>query len=52
MACSRLEFAVRVEPQSAAAHRVGYRTPNAFVAAFRQVLGVLPGSYFAGGPGR
>jgi AraC-like DNA-binding protein len=35
-------------PVGVVAHRVGYRTPSAFVAAFRQALGVPPGSYFAG----
>jgi AraC-like DNA-binding protein len=35
-------------PVGVIAHRVGYRTPSAFVAAFRQALGVPPGSYFSG----
>jgi AraC-like DNA-binding protein len=34
-------------PVSAVAGEVGYETPSAFVAAFRRVTGVTPGSYFA-----
>jgi AraC-like DNA-binding protein len=33
-------------PVTAVARRVGYRTPSAFVAAFRQALGTPPGSFF------
>lgn len=33
-------------PVGTVAHRVGYRAPSAFVAAFRQALGAPPGSYF------
>ncbi|GAA0622274.1 helix-turn-helix transcriptional regulator [Kutzneria viridogrisea] len=35
-------------PVSVVAHRVGYATPSAFVAAFRRATGVTPGAYFAG----
>jgi len=35
-------------PVSNVARRVGYRTPSAFVAAFRRETGVTPGSYFHG----
>jgi AraC-like DNA-binding protein len=34
-------------PVAVAARRVGYSTPSAFIAAFRQALGVPPGAYFA-----
>jgi AraC-like DNA-binding protein len=37
-------------PVAAAAHRVGYATPSAFVAVFRKVVGVTPGAYFTGRP--
>jgi AraC-like DNA-binding protein len=37
-------------PVSAVAPRVGYRTVSAFVAAFRQTLGVTPGAYFTAPP--
>lgn len=33
-------------PVGAVAHRVGYATPSAFVAAFRRALGVSPSAYF------
>ena len=33
-------------PVGAVAHRVGYRSPSAFIAAFRRQTGVAPGSYF------
>ncbi len=33
-------------PVAAAARRVGYTTPSAFVAVFRKVMGVTPGAYF------
>lgn len=35
-------------PVAAAARRVGYATPSAFVAVFRKVVGVTPGAYFGG----
>ncbi len=35
-------------PVAVVAARVGYRTPSAFVAAFRQQLGVSPGAYYSG----
>jgi AraC-like DNA-binding protein/quercetin dioxygenase-like cupin family protein len=34
------------EPVSVVADRVGYRTPSAFVAAFRRETGLTPGAYF------
>ncbi|WP_280213805.1 helix-turn-helix domain-containing protein [Nocardia cyriacigeorgica] len=34
-------------PVSRIAGRVGYRTTSAYVAAFRRVVGVPPGRYFA-----
>lgn len=33
-------------PVGTVAHRVGYRSPSAFIAAFRRRTGVAPGSYF------
>lgn len=33
-------------PVSTVAHRVGYATPSAFVAAFRRSTGLTPGTYF------
>ena len=36
------------EPVSRVAHRVGYQTPSAFVAAFRRETGLTPAAYFAG----
>jgi AraC-like DNA-binding protein len=33
-------------PVAVVARRVGYSTPSAFIAAFRQALGVSPGAYF------
>lgn len=33
-------------PVGTVAHRVGYRSPSAFIAAFRRQTGVAPGSYF------
>jgi AraC-like DNA-binding protein/quercetin dioxygenase-like cupin family protein len=36
-------------PVGAVARRVGYRTPSAFVAAFRQTLGAPPGTFFRQG---
>jgi AraC-like DNA-binding protein len=35
-------------PLEAVAHRVGYSSASAFVAAFRRAVGVTPGTYFAG----
>jgi AraC-like DNA-binding protein len=35
------------EPVSRVAHRVGYETPSAFVAAFRRETGLTPAAYFA-----
>ncbi|WP_330229646.1 helix-turn-helix transcriptional regulator [Nocardia sp. NBC_00508] len=35
-------------PVARIAGRVGYATPSAYVAAFRRVVGVSPGRYFAG----
>jgi AraC-like DNA-binding protein len=34
------------QPISTVARHVGYRTPSAFVAAFRRETGVTPGEYF------
>ncbi|WP_232534914.1 AraC family transcriptional regulator [Nocardia terpenica] len=34
-------------PVARIAERVGYRTPSAYVAAFRRAVGVSPGRYFA-----
>jgi AraC-like DNA-binding protein len=33
-------------PVAVVARRVGYHTPSAFVAAFRETLGTTPGRYF------
>jgi AraC-like DNA-binding protein len=33
-------------PVAVVARQVGYATPSAFIAAFRQALGVSPGSYY------
>jgi AraC-like DNA-binding protein/quercetin dioxygenase-like cupin family protein len=35
------------EPVSRVAHRVGYETPSAFIAAFRRETGITPAAYFA-----
>ena len=35
------------EPVGRVAHRVGYETPSAFVAAFRRETGITPAAYFA-----
>jgi AraC-like DNA-binding protein len=35
-------------PLETVAHRVGYSSASAFVAAFRRAVGVTPGAYFAG----
>jgi AraC-like DNA-binding protein len=46
----RLEAALpllaRGEPVARVAHRVGYQTPSAFVAAFRRETGLTPAAYF------
>ncbi|MGI5176519.1 helix-turn-helix transcriptional regulator [Dactylosporangium sp. CA-152071] len=34
-------------PVAVVARRVGYRSPSAFIAAFRQAFGVSPGAYFS-----
>jgi len=34
------------EPVAVVAHRVGYATPSAFVAAFRRQLGATPGAFY------
>jgi AraC-like DNA-binding protein/quercetin dioxygenase-like cupin family protein len=36
------------DPVSRVAHRVGYETPSAFIAAFRRETGITPAAYFAG----
>jgi AraC-like DNA-binding protein len=41
-----LELLATGVPVSVVAARVGYRTPSAFVAAFRNVLGTTPGQVF------
>lgn len=38
------------EPIGKVAHRVGYQTPSAFVAAFRRETGLTPAAYFAQTP--
>ncbi|HLU59150.1 MAG TPA: helix-turn-helix transcriptional regulator [Pseudonocardia sp.] len=46
-----LELLATGLPVGVVAHRVGYRTPSAFVAAFRKVLGTTPAQVFGpGGP--
>ncbi|MEU4246999.1 helix-turn-helix transcriptional regulator [Amycolatopsis sp. NPDC026612] len=35
-------------PLETVAHRVGYSSASAFVAAFRRAVGITPGAYFAG----
>jgi AraC-like DNA-binding protein len=35
-------------PVTTVARRVGYTTPSAFVATFRKVMGITPGTYFTG----
>jgi AraC-like DNA-binding protein/quercetin dioxygenase-like cupin family protein len=42
-----LPLLARGEPVSRVAHRVGYETPSAFVAAFRRITGITPAAYFA-----
>lgn len=37
------------DPVSRVAHRVGYETASAFVAAFRRETGITPAAYFAPG---
>jgi AraC-like DNA-binding protein len=34
------------EPVAVVAHRVGYATPSAFIAAFRRQLGATPGAFY------
>jgi AraC-like DNA-binding protein len=41
-----LELLATGLPVGVVAHRVGYRTPSAFVAAFRKVLGTTPAQVF------
>lgn len=41
-----LELLATDLPVGVVAHRVGYRTPSAFVAAFRKVLGTTPAQVF------
>ena len=43
-----LERIARGEPVSTVARHVGYTTPSAFVAAFRQTTGRTPGTYLSG----
>ncbi|WP_219419337.1 AraC family transcriptional regulator [Pseudonocardia nigra] len=43
-----LELLAAGTPVSTVAHRVGYRTPSAFVAAFRRELGTTPAQVFTG----
>ena len=42
-----LPLLARGEPVARVAHRVGYQTPSAFVAAFRRETGLTPATYFA-----
>ena len=42
-----LPLLARGEPVGRVAHRVGYQTPSAFVAAFRRETGLTPAAYFA-----
>jgi AraC-like DNA-binding protein len=42
-----LPLLARGEPVARVAHRVGYQTPSAFVAAFRRETGLTPAAYFA-----
>ncbi|HEX2312800.1 MAG TPA: helix-turn-helix transcriptional regulator [Thermomonospora sp.] len=46
-----LEHLAERVPVAVVAHRVGYATPSAFVAAFRRTFGVSPGAYFRTVPG-
>jgi AraC-like DNA-binding protein/quercetin dioxygenase-like cupin family protein len=41
-----LPLLARGEPVARVAHRVGYQTPSAFVAAFRRETGLTPATYF------
>ncbi|RSM42059.1 AraC family transcriptional regulator [Amycolatopsis balhimycina DSM 5908] len=43
-----LPFLAQGMPLETVAHRVGYSSASAFVAAFRRAVGVTPGTYFAG----
>jgi AraC-like DNA-binding protein/quercetin dioxygenase-like cupin family protein len=45
-----LPLLARGEPVARVAHRVGYQTPSAFVAAFRRETGLTPAAYFAPPP--
>jgi AraC-like DNA-binding protein/quercetin dioxygenase-like cupin family protein len=45
-----LPLLARGEPVARVAHRVGYQTPSAFVAAFRRETGQTPAAYFARTP--
>jgi AraC-like DNA-binding protein len=45
-----LPLLARGEPVARVAHRVGYQTPSAFVAAFRRETGLTPAAYFAQTP--
>jgi len=45
-----LPLLARGEPVARVAHRVGYQTPSAFVAAFRRETGLTPATYFARTP--
>ncbi|MEU4517313.1 helix-turn-helix transcriptional regulator [Amycolatopsis sp. NPDC024027] len=43
-----LPLLAQAAPLETVAHRVGYSSASAFVAAFRRAVGVTPGAYFAG----
>ncbi|MEU5261841.1 helix-turn-helix transcriptional regulator [Amycolatopsis sp. NPDC021455] len=43
-----LPFLAQGTPLETVAHRVGYSSASAFVAAFRRAVGMTPGTYFAG----
>jgi AraC-like DNA-binding protein/quercetin dioxygenase-like cupin family protein len=43
---SALPLLAAGDPLGRVAHRVGYETPSAFIAAFRRETGVTPGAYF------
>jgi AraC-like DNA-binding protein len=45
-----LPLLARGEPVTRVAHRVGYQTPSAFVAAFHRETGLTPATYFARTP--
>ena len=48
--CAALPLLARGATVTAAARRVGYDSPAAFVATFRAILGTTPGRYFAKNP--